>query len=78
MYFRNTINVYSFFSHEWCVPLIKFMLGSTIHVRGRIRIYGILGLLNNFLIFLILLYSLSHFIYLFIIICDEIYLCLFR
>ena len=78
MYFRNTINVYSLFSHEWCVPLIKFMLGSTIHVRGRIRIYGTPGVLNNFLIFLILLYSLSHFIYLFIIICDEIYLCLFR
>ena len=52
MYFQNTINVYSLFSHEWCVSLIKFMVGSTIHVRGRIHIYGTPGVLNNFLIFL--------------------------
>ena len=73
MYFRNTINVYFLFSHEWCVPLIKFMVRSTIHVRGRIHIYSTPGVLNNFLIFLILLYSLSHFIYLLLYVMKFIY-----
>ena len=76
MYFRNIINVYSLFLHEWWISLIKFMVGSTIHVRWKICIYGTPGVPNNFPIFLIILYSLSF--YLFIIICDEIYLCLFR
>ena len=31
---RSTINAYSFLSYEWWVPLIKFMVGLTIHVRG--------------------------------------------
>ena len=35
VYSRNTINVYSLLSHEWCVLLIKFMVGPTIHVRGE-------------------------------------------
>jgi hypothetical protein len=30
---RSTINVYSLFSHEWWVSLIKFMVGLTINVR---------------------------------------------
>ena len=30
----NTINAYSFLSHGWWVPLIKFMVGPTIYVRG--------------------------------------------
>ena len=34
VYSRNTINAYFFFSHEWWVSLIKFMVGPTIHVRG--------------------------------------------
>ena len=33
VYSRNTINVYFLLSHEWWVPLIKFMLGLTIYVR---------------------------------------------
>ena len=34
VYSRSTINAYSLFSHKWWTPLIKFMVGSTIHVRG--------------------------------------------
>ena len=34
VYFRSTINACSIFSHEWWVPLIKFMVGPTIYVRG--------------------------------------------
>ena len=34
VYSRSTINAYSLLSHEWCVPLIKFMVGPTIYVRG--------------------------------------------
>ena len=34
VYSRNTINVYSLLSHEWWIPLIKFMVGPTIYVRG--------------------------------------------
>ena len=33
VYSRSTINAYSLLSHEWWVPLIKFMVGPTIHVR---------------------------------------------
>ena len=33
VYSRNTINTCSLLSHEWWVPLIKFMMGPTIHVR---------------------------------------------
>ena len=33
VYSRNTINTYFLFSYEWWVPLIKFMVGLTIHVR---------------------------------------------
>ena len=33
VYSRSTINVYSLLSHEWWVPLIKFMIGLTIYVR---------------------------------------------
>ena len=35
VYSGSTINAYSLLSHEWWVPLIKFMVGPTIHVRGR-------------------------------------------
>ena len=35
VYFRSIINVYSLLSYEWWVPLIKFMMKPTIHVRGR-------------------------------------------
>ena len=34
VYSWNTINVYSLLSREWWAPLIKFMMGPTIHVRG--------------------------------------------
>ena len=34
VYSRNTINAYSLLSHEWWVPLIKFIVGPTIYVRG--------------------------------------------
>ena len=34
VYFRSTINAYSLLSYEWWVPLIKFMVRPTIHVRG--------------------------------------------
>ena len=34
VYYRNTINTYSLLSQEWWVPLIKFMVEPTIHVRG--------------------------------------------
>ena len=34
VYSRSTINTYSLLSHEWWVLLIKFMVGSTIYVRG--------------------------------------------
>ena len=34
VYSRSTINAYSLLSHKWWTPLIKFMVGSTIHVRG--------------------------------------------
>ena len=34
VYSRSTINAYSLLSHEWWVPLIKFMVGPTIHMRG--------------------------------------------
>ena len=34
VYSRSTINACSLLSHEWWVPLIKFMVGSIIHVRG--------------------------------------------
>ena len=33
LYSQNIINVYFLLSHEWWVPLIKFMVESTIHVR---------------------------------------------
>ena len=35
VYSRSIINAYSFLSHEWWVPLIKFMVGPTIYVRGE-------------------------------------------
>ena len=34
IYSLSTINMYSFISREWWVPLIKFMVEPTIHVRG--------------------------------------------
>ena len=34
VYSRSTINAYSLLSYEWWVPLIKFMVGPIIHVRG--------------------------------------------
>ena len=49
VYSRSIINACSLLSHEWWVPLIKFMMGPTIHVRGGVRIYGTPGVLNNFL-----------------------------
>ena len=48
MYSRSTINAYSLISHEWWVPLIKFMVRPTIHVRGGLRIYGTPRVRNNF------------------------------
>ena len=36
VYFRSIINAYSLISHEWWVPLIKFMVGLTIHVTFSI------------------------------------------
>ena len=33
VYSQSTINACSFLSHEWWVPLIKFMVEPTIHVR---------------------------------------------
>ena len=35
VYSQSTINAYSLLSHGWWVPLIKFMMGPTIHVRER-------------------------------------------
>ena len=34
VYSQYTINACTFLSHKWWVPLIKFMVGSTIYVRG--------------------------------------------
>ena len=34
VYSQNTINAYSLLLYEWWVPLIKFMVGPTIYVRG--------------------------------------------
>ena len=34
VYSQSTINACSLLSHEWWIPLIKFMVGPTIHVRG--------------------------------------------
>ena len=34
VYSQNTINAYFLLSNEWWVPLIKFMVGPIIHVRG--------------------------------------------
>jgi len=34
VYSRSIINTYSLLSHKWWVPLIKFMVRPTIHVRG--------------------------------------------
>ena len=48
VYSWSIINAYSFFSHEWRVPLIKFMVGPTIHLRGGVRICDILEISNNF------------------------------
>ena len=44
---RSIINAYSLLSHEWWIPLIKFMVGPTIYVRGGVRIYGTPGVPNN-------------------------------
>ena len=46
MYSQSTINACSLLSHEWWVPLIKFMVKPTIHLR--VRIYGTPGVPNNF------------------------------
>ena len=35
VYSWSTINAYSLLSHEWWIPLIKFMMGPIIYVRGR-------------------------------------------
>ena len=35
VYSRSTINACSLLSHKWWTPLIKFMMGPTIHVRGE-------------------------------------------
>ena len=48
VYSRSTINAYSFLSHEWWTPLIKFIVELTIHVRGGLRIYGTPKIPNNF------------------------------
>ena len=48
VYSRSTINAYSLLSHEWWVPLIKFMVGPTIHVREGLCIYDTVGVSNNF------------------------------
>ena len=34
VYSQNTINAYFLLSNEWWVPVIKFMVGPIIHVRG--------------------------------------------
>ena len=34
VYSRSTINACSLLSHKWWTPLIKFMVGPTIYVRG--------------------------------------------
>jgi len=48
VYYWNIINVYSLFSHEWWILLIKLMVGPTIYVRGGSTIYGTTGVTNNF------------------------------
>ena len=35
LYSQSTINAYSLLSHKLWVPLIKFMMRPTIHVRGK-------------------------------------------
>ena len=45
---RSIINAYSLLLYKWWVPLIKFMVGPTIHVRGGVHIYGTLEVPNNF------------------------------
>ena len=35
VYSRSTINAYLFLLHEWWISLIKFMVGPTIHMKGR-------------------------------------------
>ena len=34
VYSWSTTNAYFLLSHKWWVPLIKFIVGSTIYVRG--------------------------------------------
>ena len=48
VYSWSTINAYSLLSHEWWVPLIKFMVGPTKIWEKGVRIYGTLGVSNNF------------------------------
>ena len=47
VYSWSTINACSLLSHEYWVPLIKFMVGPFIWEEG-VRIYGISGVPNNF------------------------------
>ena len=48
VYSWSTINAYSFLSHKWWVPLIKFMVKLTIYVRERVYIYDTSEVRNNF------------------------------
>ena len=45
---QSIINAYSLLSHEWWVPLIKFMVGPSIYVREGVCIYGTPKVSNNF------------------------------
>ena len=47
VYSQSTINAYSLLSHEWWVPLIKFMIGIH-HLCEGVCIYDILRVPNNF------------------------------
>ena len=48
VYSRSTINAYSLLSHEWWVPLIKFIVGPTIHMRRGSAHLWYSGVPNNF------------------------------
>ena len=61
VYSWSTINAYSLLSHKWWVPLIKFMMEPTIHVRGERREYAFMVLRKYLIIFhLDLVFSITY------------------
>ena len=49
VYSWSTINVYFLFSHEWWVPLIKFLWDSPFMWENGLLIYNTMRVTNNFI-----------------------------